>query len=147
MKTYLEATAESGQLFYRNLLSKGEFIMLNLLRYNTTADYKAYPHLQPAQPITGEAAYQLYMNAVMSELKNIESQVLFYGETNYFLIGPQEEKWDAMLLVKHKSVARFMEFAQTSVYLKNRGHKVAALKDFRLLPSKEKEGLLSFKDR
>ncbi|WP_246255857.1 hypothetical protein [Cyclobacterium plantarum] len=45
------------------------------------------------------------------------------------------EKWDAILLVEHKSVSKFMGFANSEDYLKNAGHRSAALEDSRLLPS------------
>jgi hypothetical protein len=62
---------------------------------------------------------------------------MYYGKSKNFLIGPDTEKWDAVQLVEHESVLKFMEFAQNEDYLKNAGHRTAALDDSRLLPSSE----------
>ena len=60
MQTYLEPTQESGRaLFVRGIA--GSVVMLNLPRYRAIVDYSATPQLAPPTPITGEAAYRLYM--------------------------------------------------------------------------------------
>jgi hypothetical protein len=61
--------------------------------------------------------------------------MLYYGTASEFLIGPVLEKWDAILLVEHESVSKFMKFAHSEDCLKNTGHRSAALEDSRLLPS------------
>ena len=63
--------------------------------------------------------------------------VLFMGRGGPFLIGPPEERWDAALLVRQRSVADFIAFAQNSEYLAGMGHRQAALEDSRLLPLAE----------
>jgi len=60
-------------------------------------------------------------------------------ESKNFLIGPEHEAWDAILLVEHESVEKFIAFSQNKDYLKNAGHRTAALEDSRLLPITEKE--------
>jgi hypothetical protein len=60
--------------------------------------------------------------------------VLFFGRGGAFLIGPSEERWDAVMLVRQKSLASFMAFASNQGYLSGIGHRVAALEDSRLLP-------------
>ena len=87
--------------------------------------------------ITGEEAYRLYMKATWPELQKAGGRVIYYGKSNQFLIGPDAESWDAILLVEHASVAKFMEFAQNEDYLRTAGHRTAALEDSRLLPSNE----------
>ncbi|MGD1848638.1 MAG: DUF1330 domain-containing protein [Salibacteraceae bacterium] len=132
--TYLNATDASGRAFYMAFHSKGPIIMINLLRYRSVADYADYPELAPEQEVTGEAAYELYMKATQQHLEKAGSKVLYFGDCTSFLIGPEDEQWDAVLLVKHVSVTQFMAFAQNEVYLKTAGHRAAALSDSRLLP-------------
>lgn len=134
--TYLHATQEAGMAFYQRGIS-GEVVMLNLLRFKTTADYDKHPELAPTEAISGAAAYQRYMEFTLPLLKQAGSEVLFYGKGGAFLIGPENQQWDAVLLVKHQSVARFMAFAQDPEYLKTAGHRTAALADSRLLPIEE----------
>ncbi len=79
------------------------------------------------------------MNYTLPFLEEAGSQVLFYGESKNFIIGPKQEEWDVVLLVEHESVLKFMEFAQNEEYLKYAGHRTAALDDSRLLPISQLE--------
>ncbi len=111
--------------------------MMNLLRFKPKADYTNLESLKPDQEITGEEAYQLYMDYTLPELEKAGGKIIFYGKSNSFLIGPESENWDAILLVGHQSVAKFIEFSQNKDYLKTAGHRSAALEDSRLLPITE----------
>jgi hypothetical protein len=108
--------------------------MLNLMRFRPVADYSASPSLAPASPISGEAAYRLYMEHTRPFLEASSGEVLFYGKGGAFLIGPGSERWDAAMLVRQSSVASFLAFASNEDYLSGMGHRVAALEDSRLLP-------------
>jgi uncharacterized protein (DUF1330 family) len=111
--------------------------MLNLLKFREQADYKGAPHLAPSTPLTGEEAYRLYMEHTLPFLKEAGSEVIYYGKGGPFLIGPESEQWDAVLLVKHQSTEQFMAFAQNKAYLHGAGHRTAALEDSRLLPMEQ----------
>lgn len=132
-KTYLEPTQESGRAFFTRGIS-GSVVMLNLLRFRPVADYSATPQLAPTSPITGEAAYRLYMQHTLPYLTKSGGEVLFFGRGGEFLIGPSEERWDAAMLVRQASVASFLEFASNQDYLSGIGHRLAALVDSRILP-------------
>lgn len=135
-KAYLDPTQESGRDFYLNEMS-GNIVMLNLLRFREVADYSTSPELGPEAPITGAQAYERYMRHTQPFLQAGGGEVLFMGKGSSFLIGPTEEKWDAVLLVKQQSKDHFMAFAQNEGYLKGLGHRTAALADSRLMPMKE----------
>ena len=51
-----------------------------------------------------------------------------------FLIGPPEERWDLVMLVRHRSVETFVAFASNEAYSAGLGHRLAAISDSRLLP-------------
>ncbi len=130
---YLEPTQESGRaLMLRRI--EGGVVMLNLLRFREVADYSASPELALETPISGEAAYQLYMEHTLPFLRKSGGEVIFYGEGGQFLIGPTSERWDAAMLVRQRSIDDFMAFASDRDYLAGLGHRVAALADSRLLP-------------
>ncbi|GAA0746625.1 DUF1330 domain-containing protein [Gaetbulibacter jejuensis] len=137
MSKYLDASLEAGKEFYKNFKDKGKVLMLNLLKFRVTADYSGIDKLKPNTEISGEEAYQLYIKSTLPELEKAGSRIVYFGRSLNFLIGPESEKWDAILLVEHESVLKFMEFAQNPDYLKNAGHRIAALEDSRLLPSNE----------
>ncbi|GAA4958846.1 DUF1330 domain-containing protein [Algibacter aquimarinus] len=137
MQKYIGANPESGKKFYQDFHDKGKIVMLNLLKFREKADYKNLEQIQPDEIISGVEAYKLYIKNTLPELKKAGSRIIYYGKSNDFLIGPESEKWDAILIVEHESVVKFMEFAQNEDYLKNAGHRTAGLEDSRLLPSTE----------
>lgn len=136
MQAFLEPTQESGRAFFMREII-GSVFMLNLLRFRATADYAASPELAPMAPITGEAAYRLYMKHTLPHLNASGGKLLFLGHGGSFLIGPAEERWDAAMLVQQQSAAAFMAFASNREYLLGIGHRTAALEDSRLLPLQE----------
>jgi uncharacterized protein (DUF1330 family) len=132
-RVYLEPTQESGRAFFGRGIS-GSVVMLNMLRFRALADYSTAPELAPPAPVTGEAAYRRYMEHTLPFLQASGGEILFYGQGGQFLIGPIDERWDAVMLVRQSSVASFLEFASNRDYLAGMGHRAAALADSRLLP-------------
>lgn len=142
---YLEPTPESGRAFVARGIS-GSVVMLNLLRFRDLADYSATLHLAPQEPISGAAAYQLYINHTIPYLQESGGELVFLGKGGKFLIGPADEQWDAVMLVRQRSVSDFMAFASNQEYLAGIGHRVAALEDSRLLPLTESDDTDIFTD-
>jgi hypothetical protein len=56
-----------------------------------------------------------------------------------FLIEPTNEHWDIVLLIRQNSVDSFLAFESNHDYMKDIGHRTAALEDSRLLPLVENE--------
>ncbi len=137
-KKYLMPTQEAGRDFVMRKI-EGSVVMLNLLRFRETADYSASPELMPNQPISGKKAYQLYIEHTIPFLTQSGGEILFIGEGGAFLIGPANERWDAVLLVKQNSVNSFVAFESNQEYMKGIGHRTAALEDSRLLPTVEQK--------
>ncbi|MCB9211632.1 MAG: DUF1330 domain-containing protein [Ignavibacteriales bacterium] len=135
---YLTPTQEAGYKFIKRDI-KGNVIMLNLLRFKEVADYSATPELMSRETVSGREAYKLYINHTLPFLKASGGDILFMGEGGNFIIGPEEECWDAVLLVKQKSIESFLNFESHEEYLKGIGHRTAALEDSRLLPITESE--------
>ena len=133
---YLEATQEAGKAFYQRQIA-GPVVMLNLLKFREIADYSNFPNLNPGNTISGQEAYQLYIKHTLPFLHKIGSTILFSGKGGPFLIGPETERWDSVILVRHPSAQQFLEFARNEDYLKGTGHRIAALEDSRLLPIEE----------
>ena len=130
---FFEPTQASGAaLFSRNIT--GEVVMLNLLRFRDVADYDANPELTPDEPVSGREAYQKYIDHTLPFLRESGGDLIFLGEGGTYLIGPQEERWDLVMLVRQASLADFMAFASNQDYLAGMGHRTAALEDSRLLP-------------
>lgn len=130
---YLEPSEQSAiQLIARDI--EGPVVMLNLLRFRQVADYTATPELAPEAPITGAEAYRRYAEHTMPYLTESGGEVLLDGDGGPFFIGPDDERWDHVLVVRQRSLADFFAFAENPGYLAGIGHRAAALEDSRLLP-------------
>ena len=139
MKRYIEVTQEAGAaLFRRNI--EGEVIMLNMLKFREVADYSASPELAPEGPISGREAYERYIEHTKPFLAESGGSLDFIGAGGPFVIGPADETWDLVLLVRHKSLNAFMGFASNEAFRAGMGHRTAALEDSRLLPLLELDG-------
>jgi hypothetical protein len=137
---HLEPTQESGRAFFMRAIP-GPVVMLNLLRFREIADYSATPHLAPPSPISGAAAYQRYFDHTLPFLRASGGEVALLGRGGAWLVGPSEERWDAAMLIRQRSVEAFLAFASDPGYLAGIGHRTAALEDSRLLPLEELETL------
>ena len=132
-KEYFEPTQESGAaLFIRNI--SGEVVMLNLLRLRDVADYSNNPELSPESPISGKEAFQKYIDHTLPFLKRSGGELLLLGEGGEYFIGPSDEKWDLVMLVKQSSIQKFFSFASDPECMAGIGHRTAAITDSRLLP-------------
>lgn len=130
---FLEPTEKSGAaLFSRNI--EGEVLTLNLLQFREVADYSANPDLAPTSPTSGRVAFQKYIDHTLPFLEASGGRLVLLGEGGNYLIGPADERWDLVMLVRQKSLADFMAFASNREYLAGIGHRTAALEDSRLLP-------------
>lgn len=132
-KTYLEPTdASAVSLFRQNI--QGEVIMLNLLRFRDVADYTSQPDMAPNTPISGKQAFQKYIDHTLPFLEESGGEILFLGEAGHFFIGPDEASWDAVMVIKQRSVQSFMAIASNQDCMAGIAHRTAALSDSRLLP-------------
>ena len=130
---YLQPTQQSGAALFKRQI-QGEVIMLNLIHLRDTADYSEHPELAPATPISGLQAFNLYIEHSMPYLEQTGGELLMLGQGGQFFIGPEDEQWDLVMLVKQSSVASFFDFASNTDYLAGIGHRTAAIVDSRLLP-------------
>ncbi len=135
---FIEPSQEGGAALFSRQIA-GEIVMLNLLRFRDIADYSANPELKPDEPISGAEAYQKYIDHTLPLLEESGGDVMFLGKGGKYLIGPQEEQWDLVMLIRQNSLSDFMAFASNQSYLAGLGHRTAALEDSRLLPLVESE--------
>ena len=106
---YLMPTQQAGRAFIMRQI-EGSIVMLNLIRFREIADYSATPELIPTEPISGKSAYQLYIEHTLPFLTESGGEILFMGEGGAFLIGPPNERWDVVLLIRQSSVNSFLAF-------------------------------------
>lgn len=130
---YTQPTQDQGrELMMRGI--KGPVVMLNLIRLREVADYTATPDLAPDIPISGREAYDRYIEEARPHLEASGGRVEFLGDAGAFFIGPGDESWDIVMLVRQVSVDAFIAHAQNEALMEASGHRCAAIEDARLLP-------------
>lgn len=130
---YIDVTPQQGARFF-GAPENGPVVMLNLLRFREQADYSHAPGLEPEGGATGREAYACYMAEMEPLLEASGGSVLFNGASSHFLIGPEDERWDHVLLVRQASKASFLAFASDPESQRITAHRTAAVCDSRLLP-------------
>jgi uncharacterized protein (DUF1330 family) len=130
---YLDVSPQQGAAFF-GTPDEGPVVMLNLLRFRERAEYAHAPGLEPEGGCSGREAYALYMRDMTPLLEASGGEVLFSGTAAHFLIGPQDEAWDHVLLVRQASKASFLAFASDPEAQAITAHRTAAICDSRLLP-------------
>lgn len=133
---YIEPTQRAGMRFMQRGL-EGSIVMLNLLRFREIADYTANPELAPEVPISGAEAFNRYIEHTLPYLRESGGEIVFLGEGGEFLIGPEDERWDYVMLIRQSSTQSFLAFSSHQDYLAGIGHRTAAIEDSRLLPMAE----------
>jgi uncharacterized protein (DUF1330 family) len=131
--------SEKNAVALINRSIEGPVVMLNLLRFRSIADYRAYPHLAPDIAISGREAYDIYMDLTRPVIEANGSALGFVGGGGQWFVGPDDERWDLMLLVRHPSVQQFFAYADEPQLQAAAGHRYAALADSRLLPLTQRD--------
>ena len=86
---------------------------------------------------SGREAFQRYIDHTLPFLRDSGGAIDFLGEGGDFFIGPQDERWDLVMLIRQDSLSSFIAFATNEAYLTGVGHRTASLEDSRLLPLEE----------
>jgi uncharacterized protein (DUF1330 family) len=107
-------------------------VMLNLLRFKARAD-----GIDAADQISGAEAYQRYAVAAGEFLVRAGGRVLFAGDAQESVIGPEEGEWDLLLCVQYPSRQAFLTMISDPAYLKISRHRTAALADSRLVACRQ----------
>lgn len=105
---------------------EGPVVMLNLLRYLDEAS--------DGSGRTGRQAYLDYGTHVLPMVIGLGGDIVFQGDGEGMVIGPDTEQWDEIVLVRYPSRAAFLAMITSAEYLAIHHHREAALADSRLVP-------------
>jgi uncharacterized protein (DUF1330 family) len=111
-----------------NSTDSGPIVMLNLLRFKDRAD-----GIDAADGISGRDAYERYGEAVAPHLAGVAGRVLFLADCGDTVIGPADERWDMLVLVRYPSRQAFLEMIADPEYQAVHAHRAAAMQDSRLV--------------
>ncbi len=101
-------------------------VMLNLLRFAEVANYA------DETDISGREAYARYGGEASVKVRQAGGEVLYAGAVVAPVIGPADELWDQILIVKYPSFNAFLQMIMDPAYQKITIHRSAALADSRL---------------
>jgi hypothetical protein len=106
--------------------------MVNLLRFRDQADYGGRTDLAPC---TGREAYFARYLPSFNETASPygTTELVFGGNVVGNVVGPQDEAWDGLGMVRYPSIEVFQQIIADPAYLeKAEPHRVAALAGWRL---------------
>ena len=126
MSGYIDPTKETFGIF-RNNDRPGPIQMLNLVRFR---DRAAYPD---GRALSGAEAYAAYGKQSGPVFARLGGTIVWRGNFELMLIGPQTENWDECFIAQYPSVAAFVEMVRDPVYREAVKHRQAAVADSRLV--------------
>lgn len=106
-QSYLEINKEQFKTFVQ-LPMNTPVVMLNLLKFKDMVSETG---------LSGAESYAAYMRQATPFFEKAGAEVLFIGNPQTMLIGPEDQiLWDKMLLVKYNTIAGFLGMVQAEGY-------------------------------
>ena len=126
MDEYVDPTRESFAAF-RAIDRAGPIHMLNLVRFR---DRAAYPDNREA---TGREAYAAYARESAPVFTKLGGRQVWLGRFEHMLIGPEDERWDAVFIAEYPSTDAFVAMIRDPAYREAVKHRQAAVLTSRLI--------------
>ena len=108
----------------------GPVVMLNMLRFREKAEY---PAGSAHAPCSGREAYLRYTKEAARHFDPLGGKLVWLGQVERVLIGPEDERWDEVFLAQYPSRRLFLQMVTNPDYLAITIHRDAALADSRLI--------------
>ncbi len=106
-------------------------MMLNLLRFRDRAVY------EDGREVTGAEAYAAYGRESAPVFRRVGGEIVWRGEPEGVLIGPQDERWDMIFVARYPTAYAFLEMVTDPDYRQAVRHRQAAVLDSRLIRTVE----------
>jgi len=105
----------------------GPIHMLNLIRFREQAEYP------DGRVSTGADAYKCYSEISAPIFRELGGRIVWRGEHELSMIGPQDEAWDIAFIAEYPSVEAFLTMMGSSIYREAMSHRQAGVRDSRLV--------------
>ncbi|MEO0329845.1 MAG: DUF1330 domain-containing protein [Pseudomonadota bacterium] len=112
---------------FQALDRRGPIHMLNLVR---VYDQVTYDDGSQASGLEAYASYGKQSGPVFSR---VGGKIIWSGDFELNLIGPQEERWDIAFIAEYPSANAFVEMVKDPIYQQAVRHRTLAVKDSRLV--------------
>lgn len=117
---------------FKALDRETELNMLNLVRFNDLANYPG-DHELARDGLSGAEAYERYGRLSGPVLEKVGGSVIWRGTFETTLIGPKDETWDAMFIVRYPNAHAFLAMISDPAYKTAVVHRQAAVRTSRLI--------------
>ena len=125
----MELHADEGRLAAMGTGNPDEpVVMLNLLRYRERAEDG-----HGVDGLTGEEAFRRYGQAFAELNPRFGGEPIWMGRAGHTIIGPAEEAWDVVILVRYPRRQQFLDMLADPDYQAIAPMRAAALADSRLV--------------
>lgn len=118
---------------FKDLPREGSIHMLNLVRLRETATYP------DGTMVTGREAYNAYGRQSGPIFRRLGGRVIWSGNFELMLIGPEREHWDICFIAQYPSADAFISMIRNPDYRKAVIHRTAAVQDSRLVRLRPRE--------
>ncbi|WP_109808204.1 DUF1330 domain-containing protein [Sphingosinithalassobacter portus] len=123
----------AGQMdAFRDLPGDVPIEMLNLIRYRDLAEYPD-EHACAAEGLFGAEAYRRYMATSAPVFARFGGRMLWQGEPQLVLIGPDSEAWDLAFVARYPDAAAFLAMVADPEYREAVVHRRAGVQTSRLI--------------
>ncbi|WP_372573256.1 DUF1330 domain-containing protein [Ruegeria jejuensis] len=106
--------------------------MLNLVQFRGSATYPAGHDLAEAG-LSGAKAYARYGAETAPILSRVGGAIVWRGGFESVLIGPEDERWDAIFIVRYPTANAFLQMVSDPDYQRAVIHRQAAVETSRLI--------------
>jgi uncharacterized protein (DUF1330 family) len=129
---HVDPTSEQAEAFAASADAGEPVLMLNLLQFRPEATDP-----ESGDRMAGAELYARYVAATAKHLARVGGEVVWAGECDNALIGPDATEWDVAAVVRYPSRRAFLEMVGDPDYLETSKLRTAALADSRLIPCDE----------
>jgi len=137
MTAYIDPSSEQF-LAFKKLPRDTPIMMLNLVLFKESANYK------DQRTATGAEAYRAYGEASAPIFSKVGGEIIWRGNPESVLIGPQNEQWDTAFIARYPTANAFLEMVMSPEYQAIVYHRQAAVETSRLIRLGEQGGESSF---
>jgi uncharacterized protein (DUF1330 family) len=132
MSKHIDPSREQFGAFMKSA-GEGPIWMLNLIRLRQKAKYERTKKSAKETSVSGADAYKAYARESEPFFKGVGGRIVWSGEPNCLLIGPEKEHWDLCFVAEYPSAQAFADMVKNPGYQATVRHRQAAAKDTRLL--------------
>lgn len=112
----IEPSPEQAKGLLKKLPKGQPVVMLNLLKFKTTADPADAGGARNGE--SGEQAYMKYVRNLQPLLKEAGGRLVFAGDARHILIGNPDETWNKVVMVEYPSSREFIRMSSSEEYRK-----------------------------